>query len=178
MRLRELDIAGVFLVEPERHEDERGFFARTWCRNEFKAAGLDAAAAQCGVAHNRRKHTLRGMHYQADPHAETKLVRCTAGAVWDVAVDLRPDSPTFKKWAAAELSAENRHALYVPKGFAHGYLTLTDDAEVTYMMSDFYEPAAGRGVRWDDPAFAIDWPAPPALINDRDATYPDFFEKV
>ncbi len=174
MKFRELVIPGVWVVEPQRFEDERGFFARTWCRRDFEERGLDVDVAQCGIAFNHKKHTLRGMHYQVEPHAETKLVRCTRGAIWDCVIDLRPNSPTRLACVAAELSAENRHALIVPKNFAHGYLTLTDDAEVSYQMSAFYEPTAGRGVRWDDPIFGIKWPATPTTINERDAIYADF----
>ena len=174
MILHETPIEGLLVIEPERHADERGFFARTWCRRDFAALGLTTDVAQTGVAFNHRKHTLRGLHWQAHPHAETKLVRCTAGAVWDVAVDLRADSPTQFLWHAVELSAENRLAFHIPEGFAHGYLTLTDAAEVSYQMSQFYHPDAARGARWDDPTFGIDWPAGPAVINDRDASYPDY----
>ena len=168
MNLVETPIADLLIVEPRRFDDERGFFARTW---DVEAFG---PIAQDGIAFNHAKHTLRGMHWQAEPHGEVKHVRCTRGAIWDVAVDLRPGSPTRLRWHAVELSADNRRALHIPAGFAHGYLTLTADAEVHYLMSVPYEPTAGRGARWDDPAFAIDWPATPAVINDRDATYPDY----
>lgn len=174
MRFTETKVAGAFLIEPEPVADERGFFARTWCQDEFTDHGLRGNLAQCSVSFSHRRGTLRGLHYQAAPHQEVKLVRCTRGAIWDVAVDLRPDSPTFRGWVGVELSADNRAALYIPEGCAHGQLTLTDDAEVFYQMSVRFEPSAARGVRWDDPAFGIAWPESVAVINDRDRTYPDF----
>jgi dTDP-4-dehydrorhamnose 3,5-epimerase len=167
-------IAGVWRIEPERHADERGFFARTWDPDELGALGLSSRIAQCSISYNRRRGTLRGMHYQAAPHEEAKIVRCTSGAVFDVAVDLRPASDTYCAWVGFELSAENRNALYVPEGCAHGFLTLADDAEVEYQISVPHAPDAARGVRWDDPAFGIAWPEPVAVLNGRDASYPDF----
>jgi dTDP-4-dehydrorhamnose 3,5-epimerase len=167
-------VEGVWVIEPERHEDERGFFARTWDAVEFQSRGLSADLSQCSVSYNCRRGTLRGLHYQEAPHAEVKLVRCTAGAIFDVAVDLRPDSPSFTRWFGAELTAENRTALYVPEGCAHGFLTLTDGAEVTYQISTPYVPNAGRGVRFDDPAFGVDWPGDVVVVNERDRSYPDF----
>ena len=167
-------IAGVCVVEAERHADERGFFARTWDTNEFREHGLNGDLVQCSVSYNARRGTLRGLHYQVRPHEEAKLVRCTAGAIFDVAVDLRPTSPTFKSWFGVELSAENRRALYIGEGCAHGFLTLTGDAEVLYQMSEFWAPDAARGARWNDPSFGIDWPADPVVVNERDRTYPDF----
>jgi dTDP-4-dehydrorhamnose 3,5-epimerase len=174
MIFRETAIAGVWVVEPERHEDERGFFARTWDSSEFAARGLSGRVVQCSVSYNRRRGTLRGLHYQVAPHEEAKLVRCTLGAVFDVAVDLRPGSTTLCDWVGVDLSAENRRALYVPEGCAHGFLTLADDSEVSYQMSEFHAPEAARGVRFDDPAFGIDWPAEVAVVNERDRSYPDF----
>lgn len=174
MIFRETPLAGCFMVEPERIEDERGFFARTWCAQEFAAHGLNASLAQCSVSYNQRRGTLRGMHFQASPHGEDKLVRCTAAAVYDVVVDLRPESATRTHWFGIELSAGNRCMLYVPRGFAHGFLTLTDGAEVFYQISQCYVPEAARGVRWNDPAFAIRWPAEPEVISRRDQQYPDF----
>jgi dTDP-4-dehydrorhamnose 3,5-epimerase len=168
------DIDGVWVIEPERHDDERGFFARTWEPEEFTERGLNSDLAQCSISYNRQRGTLRGLHYQAAPHEEAKLVRCTAGAIFDVAVDLRPDSPTFRDWFGVELSAENRLALFVPEGCAHGFLTLADDSEVHYQISQAYVPDAGRGVRWDDPAFAIRWPSQVVVINERDKSYADF----
>jgi dTDP-4-dehydrorhamnose 3,5-epimerase len=167
-----LEIPGSFLVRPERIEDERGFFARSWCRREFAARGLTVELAQCNISFNRRGGTLRGLHYQAAPHEEAKLVRCTRGAIYDVVVDLRPDSPSRHRYAAATLSAENLNMLYVPEGCAHGFLTLEDSSEVFYQMSEFYVPEAARGVRWDDPAFGVAWPGPVEVIAERDRNYP------
>jgi dTDP-4-dehydrorhamnose 3,5-epimerase len=167
-------ISDVWVIEPERLEDVRGYFARTWDRHEFRERGLDDALAQCSVSFNHHRGTLRGMHYQAAPHEETKLVRCTAGAIFDVAVDLRPESSTFRRWVGRELTARNGLALYIPKGCAHGFLTLEDESEVAYQISEFYASEAARGVRWDDPAFGVDWPGDVVVINDRDGSYPDF----
>jgi dTDP-4-dehydrorhamnose 3,5-epimerase len=164
----------AWLIEPQRFADQRGFFARTWCRRDFEQRGMETDVAQCGIAFNTHKGTLRGMHFQAPPHEEVKLVRCTMGAIYDVILDLRTDSPTYLKHQGFELTAENRRELYIPKGFAHGYLTLSENSEIAYQMSQFYHPDAGRGVRWDDPAFAIQWPASPAVMNERDAKYPDY----
>lgn len=169
-----LRLEGAFVVEPEPVADERGFFARTWCRREFEAQGLRADLAQCSVSFNARRGTLRGLHYQAEPHAEAKLVRCTRGAIWDVLVDLRPDSPTFTEHAAVVLDETNRRMVYVPEGVAHGFLTLADATEVFYQISTSHHPASARGVRWDDPAFAIPWPEPVRVISERDRSFPDF----
>ena len=166
------DIPGCVLVRPERHADARGHFARTWDGAEMAAHGLFPAVAQCSVSFNARRGTLRGMHWQAAPHAEAKLVRCTRGALYDVCLDLRPASPTFRRWTAATLSAENGGALFVPDGCAHGFLTLEDATEVFYTISAPHVPAAARGVRYDDPAFGIAWPEPVLVIHDRDAAYP------
>lgn len=166
-------IPGAVVVDAERHEDERGFFGRTWCTREFAAAGLASSLVQCSLSWNARKHTLRGMHWQAAPYEEAKLVRCTRGAILDVVVDLRPGSPAFLRHVAVRLDQENRRALLVPPGAAHGFLTLEDDTEVFYQMSEFHVPEAARGARWDDPAFGIPWPAAPAVISDRDRSYPD-----
>jgi len=174
MIFEDTGIGGLWLVEPERVEDERGFFARTWDREEFSRRGLNPDLAQCSISLNRRRGTLRGIHYQAAPHEEVKFVRCTSGAIFDVAVDLRPESPTFKAWFGAELSAENRLALYIPEGCAHGFLTLEDSTEIYYQISEFYVPEAARGVRWNDPAFGIIWPSAVTVINERDLTYPEF----
>ena len=174
MIFTETALPGAFVVEPERLEDPRGFFARTWCAREFDARGLDPRLVQCSISYNKRKGTLRGMHYQDAPASETKLVRCTAGAIFDVIIDLRPDSPTFTGHVAVLLSPENRKALYVPAGFAHGFQTLADDTEVFYQMSEFHAPAHARGVRWDDRAFGIRWPEDARIITERDRTYPDF----
>lgn len=174
MRFTPTKIIDAFLVEPERQIDERGFFARTWCAREFSGHDLDGRTAQCGIAYNKRRGTLRGLHYQASPYPETKLVRCTRGVIYDVLVDLRPASPTYLAWDAFELSADNRRMAYVPEYVAHGYLTLTDDAEVAYQMSEFHHPECARGVRWNDTAFSIRWPAAIAVISDRDASYADW----
>ena len=167
-------IGGVWVIEPERFEDERGFFARTWDAGEFERRGLNGRLVQCSISYNGHRGTLRGLHYQAAPHEEAKLVRCTAGAIFDVAVDLRPDSPTYTRWFGVELSADNRLALYIPEGCAHGFLTLADDSEVLYQISELWAPDAARGVRWDDPAFRIRLPGEVVVINERDRTYPDF----
>jgi len=167
-------LAGAWVVELERHEDERGFFARTWCRRELEARGLDARLVQCSMSRNTRRGTLRGLHWQAPPHAEVKLVRCSRGAIWDVMVDVRPSSPTYTRHFGAELTAENGLALYIPEGFAHGFVTLADDSDVVYQMTEYYEPAAARGARWNDPAFGIPWPVARPILHPRDAGYPDF----
>lgn len=175
MIFKETRLGGAFVVEPERFEDERGFFARGWSRREFEGRGLDARLVETNISFNRRRGTLRGMHFQRAPRAQAKLVRCTMGAIYDVVIDLRPDSPTFRGWVGVELSAENRTMLFVPEGFAHGFQTLADDTEVFYQMSDYYAPETAGGVRWDDPAFGIEWPdAPARVINERDAAYADF----
>jgi dTDP-4-dehydrorhamnose 3,5-epimerase len=170
----ETKLAGAFVIELERHTDERGFFARTFCWQEFEAHGLKAEVAQCNVSFNKRKGTLRGMHYQAPPFAEAKLVRCTAGSIYDVIIDLRPASSTFKRHFGVELSAENRRMLYIPESFAHGFQTLEDDTEVFYQMAQQYSAEHARGVRWNDPAFGIEWPKGERIIIERDQNYPDF----
>jgi dTDP-4-dehydrorhamnose 3,5-epimerase len=167
-------IAGAVVVDLERHVDDRGFFARTWCADEFRAAGLPAELAQCSVSWNEHRHTLRGMHWQAAPHGEGKLVRCTRGAIHDVVVDLRPGSPSYLATVGMRLDEDNRRALLVPPDVAHGFLTLSSGTEVSYQMDTPYVPDAARGARWDDPAFAIAWPHQPAVISDRDRSYPDF----
>jgi dTDP-4-dehydrorhamnose 3,5-epimerase len=176
MRFLATPLPGVWVIEPERIEDERGWFARTFDAAEFRDRGLEAAVAQCNASYNARSGTLRGMHYQADPHGEPKLVRCVRGAVFDVALDLRRDRASFCAWHGVELSAENARALYMPAGIAHGFQTLTDDSEVIYQMGHPYVPEAARGVRFDDPAFAIAWPAVDGarIVSARDASYPDF----
>jgi dTDP-4-dehydrorhamnose 3,5-epimerase len=169
------ELGGAWLVDLDPREDERGFFARAWDRVEFAERGLSAELAQCNVSFNHRRGTLRGMHFQHAPHAEVKLVRCTRGAIYDVIVDLRPDSPTWKRWLGIELTAENRRALYVPEGFAHGYQTLVDATETFYQVSAFYSPGAEGGVRWDDPAFGIEWPyADQPLMSEKDRAWPDY----
>ena len=174
MIFTETKLAGAFVIEVGRHTDERGFFARTFCQQEFEAHGLKAEVAQCNVSFNKRKGTLRGMHYQAAPFAEAKLVRCTAGSIYDVIIDLRPASPTFKRHFAVELSAENHRMLYIPDDFAHGFQTLVDDTEVFYQMAQRYSAERARGVRWNDPAFGIEWPKGERIIIERDQNYPDY----
>ena len=174
MKMCPSPIAGVWTVEVDPVADERGFFARTWDSQVFAQHGLNGRFVQSSVSYNPRRGTLRGMHYQVAPHQEAKLVRCTAGAIYDVAVDLRQGSPTLGQWWGAELTAASRRALYVPEGCAHGFLTLADETEVLYQISEYWAPDAGRGVRWDDPAFAIEWPGEVVVIGERDRTYPDF----
>ncbi len=171
MIFTESTLAGVYVIELTRVEDERGFFARTYSAEEFRARGLPAEMPECSVSFNSLKGTLRGLHFQAAPHAEDKLVRCTAGAIFDVIVDLRPESPTLRRWFGTELTAVNRRSLFIPKGFAHGFLTMCDDSEVFYMMSVPYAPGFDRGLRWNDPALGIRWPMEPAIISARDAAY-------
>ena len=175
MRLLETRLSGAYLVELEPREDERGSFARTWCREELAAQGLSTEVSQCSISRNSKAGTLRGLHFQTEPHQEVKLVRCTRGAIFDVIVDLREGSATEGEWFGAELTAEAGNALYVPKGVAHGFQTLVDESEVFYMMSDPYVPEASTGVRWDDPAFGIDWPdAAARTISDRDLSWPAY----
>jgi len=174
MIFHETTVDGVCVVEIERHEDERGFFARTWDTDVFARRGLNGRVVQCSISHNRRRGTLRGLHYQAAPHEEAKLVHCPGGAIFDVAVDLRPRSRTFGRWFGVELSAQNQLELYIPEGCAHGFLTLCDDAKVAYQISEFHNPEATRGVRWNDPAFGIEWPGEVLVTNERDRNYPDF----
>jgi dTDP-4-dehydrorhamnose 3,5-epimerase len=173
VRFLSTPLAGAYLIEQERHEDERGFLARTWCADELASHGLENRLAQCSVSFNHRRGTLRGMHYQAPPFAEVKLVRCSRGALFDVAVDLRPDSPNFRKWLGVELTPDNGRALYVPRGFAHGFLTLADATEVSYQISAPYRPECARGVRYDDPFLDISWPGRIEVIAARDRDYPD-----
>lgn len=172
MKFVETALGGAFVIEPERLEDERGFFARVFCEREFAAHGLETRFVQCSISHNARKGTLRGMHYQAPPHEETKIVRCTKGKIYDVIVDLRRDSGTCRKWIGIELSAENRRMLYVPQGFAHGFQALEDDCEVLYHISAEHHSPSFRGVRHDDPALGITWPLPVTLLSERDRALP------
>jgi len=179
MRYTPAGPAGAYVIEPEELADERGFFARIWCAREFEDRGLDSSVAQASVAYNKRRDTLRGMHYQISPHQEVKIVRCTAGSIFDVIVDLRPDSPTRLQVAHVVLSAQNRKMLYIPRGFAHGYQTLADDSEVVYQMSEFYTPGSQAGIRWDDPTLAIPWPeADGRIISERDRALPFFREAL
>ena len=174
MQFTETQLPGVFVIELERHEDDRGWFARTWCREEFAKHGLPLEFAQNSISHNARRGTLRGMHFQTAPHAEAKLIRCVAGAVHDVALDLRPDSPTFKQSFAMELSAENGRALFLPEGIAHGFQTLADDSALHYQMTAPYVAEASTGVHWNDPAFDLEWPVAEPILSERDQAWPDF----
>ena len=174
MIFTETKLSGAFVIELEPHADQRGFFARTFCRKEFEVHGISTHVEQCNISFNKRKGTLRGMHFQVTPFAESKLVRCTSGAIYDVIIDLRPSSPTFKQYFAVELSAENRTMLFIPEGFAHGFQTLQEDTEVFYQMGQLFSGEHARGVRWNDPAFGIEWPEDERTIIERDRNYPDF----
>lgn len=174
MLFRETDIPGAFEIIPELRCDERGFFARTWCREELEFQGLNSRLEQCSISFNLRKGTLRGIHWQAKPFEETKIVRCTQGAIYDVAVDLRRNSPTYKKWTAVILSAAKRNMLYIPNGCGHAFITLKSETEVSYEISEVYNPDSGRGARWDDPAFGIVWPLPVEVVSERDRSYRNF----
>jgi len=174
MIFKELNLKGTFIIELEKRIDERGFFARTWCRKEFEAYGLVKEMVQANVSFNRKKGTLRGMHYQVAPYEEVKLVRCTRGAIYDVVIDLRLDSPTYKQWVGVELTSENYKMIYVPENFAHGFITLQDNTEVTYLVSEFYSPGSERGIRYNDPAFGIKWPIPVSVISEKDKNWQDY----
>lgn len=174
MKLIETAVAGAYVMEPDLIHDERGFFARMFSKEQLESKGLKADIVQCNISYNKKKGTLRGMHYQIAPHEEVKIVRCTAGAIYDVIIDLRPHSPTFKKVATVVLSADNRKLLYVPEGVAHGYQTLDDDVEVFYAVTEYYHPESARGVRWNDDAFGIKWPLPVSVISKRDESFPAF----
>jgi dTDP-4-dehydrorhamnose 3,5-epimerase len=176
MVFQKTKLKGAFIVKLEPLVDDRGFFARTWCQREFAAHGLNPRLAQCNISFNKKKGTLRGMHYQVKPYEEAKLVRCTRGAIYDVIIDLRPDSATYKQWLAIELTDKNHLMLFIPEGLAHGFQTLKDNTEVFYQMSEFYQPGPeySCGVRWNDPAFNITWPFQHSFISPRDSNYPDF----
>ncbi|NER36174.1 MAG: dTDP-4-dehydrorhamnose 3,5-epimerase [Oscillatoria sp. SIO1A7] len=171
MIFAETKLKGAYIIDLERRQDDRGFFARSFCQEEFGSNGLHTQFVQCNISFNHQKGTLRGMHYQVEPHAEAKLVRCTMGAIYDVIIDLRPESPTFKQWLGVELTGDNRRMFYIPEGFAHGFQTLSDRAEVFYQMAEFYHPESARGVRWNDPAFGIKWPLEPSAISSKDRSY-------
>ena len=175
MKFNKTELDGAYIIELDKLADDRGFFARTWCQKELECQGLVARIAQTSVSFNTRSGTLRGMHYQAAPYEETKIVRCTRGAIYDVIVDLRHDSPTFRKWIAVELTANNYKMLYVPAHFAHGFITLDDNTEVLYFISEFYTPGAARGLRWNDPALGIIWPRPAEVISEKDADLAGYF---
>ena len=175
MKFTETKLKGAYIIEPELIKDERGFFARSWCQKEFTERGLNHNLVQCNISFNHKKGTLRGMHYQAKPYEEAKLVRCTMGAIYDVIIDIRLESLTFKQWVAVELTAENRKMLYIPEGMAHGFQTLVDNTEVFYQMSEFYHSESATGLRWDDPTFGIVWPqASQIIISEKDKSYPNF----
>jgi len=174
MIFTETTLSGAYVVKPELLEDDRGFFARSFCVEQYKEHGLNPNILQSNISYNHNKGTVRGMHYQLEPHREVKVVRCTQGAIYDVIVDLRPSSATFKQWVGVKLTAENRNQLYVPTGFAHGYQTLEDRSEVFYQVSEFYSPNSERGIRWNDPGFDISWPLEISRISDKDQTHPEF----
>lgn len=175
MKFIELNLKGAFIIEPEYIEDQRGFFARSYCVEEFKKQGLNSMINQCSISYNHYKGTLRGMHYQIGEKSEVKVVRCTRGKIFDVVLDLRPDSPTYKKWQAIELSSENHKMLYIPQGFAHGFQTLEDCSEVFYQITESFSPLHARGIRWNDPIFKIQWPFNrPSVISSKDQQYPDY----
>lgn len=176
MKFTETKLKGAYLIEIEKLEDERGFFGRSWCANEMKEHGLNANISQANVSFNKKKGTLRGMHYQIAPYQEAKLIRCSGGSIFDVIIDLRKDSPTYKQWIGVELSSENYKMLYVPEDFAHGFITLEDNTEISYMMSEFYVPGAGATIRWNDPLFNIEWPIEPVLMSEKDEFQADFKE--
>jgi len=176
MKFTPTSIAGAYLVQLERIEDVRGFFARSWCREEFKSQKISSDLVQCNISYNTKKGTLRGMHFQTDPKAEDKLVRCTLGSIYDVILDLRPESPTHLKWEGFELTSQNRDMLYIPKGLAHGFQTLEDETEVFYQMSEFFAPECASGVLWNDPAFNIQWPLTSPIVSDKDQSYPSYKE--
>jgi dTDP-4-dehydrorhamnose 3,5-epimerase len=170
-------LQGAFILEVKKIEDERGFFGRSWCRRELEEHGLNANVVQANVSYNKVKGTLRGMHFQKAPHQETKLVRCTRGAIYDVIIDLRPNSPTYKQWIGVELTEDNYRMLFVPEDFAHGFITLQDNTEVTYQVTQYYTPGAEGGIRWNDPAFNIQWPIEPTVVSGKDQAHPDFAEE-
>ncbi len=176
MQFIETKLPGAYIINLDTLEDERGFFARAFCQKEFEENGLKSNIAQCNLSFNHKKGTLRGMHYQVKPYEEVKMVRCTQGKILDVIIDLRKNSATYKKWVGVELSAENNSMLYVPKGFAHGYQTLEDNSVVYYQVTEFYQPGSERGIRWNDPAFNIDWPLEISVISDKDNSLPDYTE--
>ena len=174
MIFTEAELKDAYVIEIEKLKDHRGFFARSWCQKEFETHNLVSRVKQANVSYNKKKGTLRGMHYQLSPYEETKLIRCTRGAIYDVIIDLRPASSTYTQWIGIELTSENYKMLYVPENFAHGFQTLVDDTEVTYQVSQFYTPGSERGIRWDDPAFGIDWPLAVQVISDKDKNWPDY----
>lgn len=178
MLFTQTKLAGAFILEVKKIEDERGFFGRSWCKRELEEHGLNADVAQANVSYNKVKGTLRGMHFQKAPYQETKLVRCTRGAIYDVIIDLRPHSPTYKQWIGVELTEDNYRMLFVPEDFAHGFITLQDNTEVTYQVTQYYTPGAEGGIRWNDSAFGIEWPIEPTMVSAKDQAHPDFAEEL
>ncbi|MCX6006126.1 MAG: dTDP-4-dehydrorhamnose 3,5-epimerase [Chloroflexi bacterium] len=176
MIFKEIELKGAYIIELEPLKDERGYFARTYCQNEFRQNGLELTIMQCDVSYNRKKGTLRGLHYQSAPHEEVKLVSCTRGSMYDVIVDIREQSPTYCRWLAVELTEQNRKMLYIPKGFAHGFQTLADDTAVYYQMSEYYHPGLARGIRWNDSALGINWPVKISIMAAKDRQFPDFIQ--
>ncbi len=174
MIFKETKLKGAFIVEVKKIEDDRGFFGRAWCKQEFEEHGLNGNIVQLNTSLTKEKGTIRGLHYQVDPYQEVKFIRCTRGRIWDVMIDLRPDSPTFMQWVGTELSADNYKMAYVPENFAHGFVSLEDNSEVYYPVTAFYTPGSERGIRWDDPAFNIDWPIGIRIVSDKDNSHPDF----
>lgn len=176
MQFSETKLGGAYIIEIEKLVDDRGFFARSWCQKEFESHGLTSRMAQANISFNRKKGTLRGMHYQIAPYQECKIIRCTRGAIYDVIIDLRPDSPTYKQWTSVELAAESYTMFFVPENFAHGFQTLTDEAEISYQVTQFYTPGSEKGIRFDDPIFNIQWPLEVSVISDKDRTWPDYMD--
>lgn len=174
MIFTETALKGAFILEVKQLEDERGFFGRIWCKKEMEDHGLNGNVVQANMSYNKKKGTVRGMHFQHSPYAETKLIRCTKGAIYDVIIDLRKDSPTYKQWIGVELTEQNHKMLYVPENFAHGFITLEDDTEVAYQVTQYYTPGAEGGIRWNDPSFNIQWPVPVDLVSDKDKNHPDY----
>ncbi|MFW6219030.1 MAG: dTDP-4-dehydrorhamnose 3,5-epimerase [Bacteroidota bacterium] len=174
MKFTELELKGAYLIEIQKIEDDRGFFGRSWCHNEFQEHGLNPNIKQINTSLTKKKGTIRGMHYQVDPYQETKFVRCTSGRIFDVIIDLRPESPTFMQWSGNELSSDNYRMVYVPGNFAHGFISLEDDSEIYYPVTEFYTPGAERGIRFDDPAFNIKWPVPVSVVSEKDSNHPPF----
>jgi dTDP-4-dehydrorhamnose 3,5-epimerase len=178
MIFTETKLKGAYIIDVKRLEDERGFFGRSYCEREFEEYGLNTNVVQANVSHNKVKGTLRGMHMQVSPYEETKLVRCTRGAIYDVIIDMREDSETYKQWIGVELTADNFRMLYVPEGFAHGFITLEDNTDVTYQVTQFYTPGSEKGIRWNDPSFNIQWPIEPVVVSEKDQAHPDFEEEL
>ncbi len=178
MVFKDTELKDAYIIELERLSDERGFFSRTYCEHEFREHGIEHHIVQANVSYNKVKGTLRGMHYQMQSYGEAKLIRCTKGAIYDVIIDIRPDSKSYKNWISVELNEQNHRMLYVPEGFAHGFITLEDSTEVSYQMSEFYKPGVGKGIRWNDPAFAINWPVAVSEISEKDKNWTDFKQVI